>query len=125
MKTFNHKLKVLLFVMLIGLSFSCKKENISPKPEPTPFSATLESGVTTLPAAGGKLNIKISAGADGWWITSPQIDWLTITRIYGSGDFTLPVTVKPNTSGLARTVTIKVNPTFNLQAVTFNITQDK
>ncbi|MCX2451437.1 BACON domain-containing protein [Pedobacter sp. PLR] len=125
MKTINHKFKLLLLVMLIGLSFSCKKEKISPKPEPTPFSAVVEAGVTSLPAAGGKLNIVISAGADGWWITTPQTDWVTITRMYGSGDFKLPVTVKPNTSGVARIVTVKVNPTFNLPAVTFNITQDK
>lgn len=125
MKTINHKLKILLCVMLIGLTFSCKKQNISPKPEPTPFAATLEEGITTLPAAGGKLNILIKAGADGWWITTPQADWLTLTKVYGSGDFKLPVTIKANTSGIARMVSIKVNPTFNLPAVTFNINQDK
>ncbi|MBB2149255.1 BACON domain-containing protein [Pedobacter gandavensis] len=125
MKIFNYKLKLVLFVMAIGLTISCKKENLSPKPEPTPFSAALEAGVSSLPAAGGKLNIVITAGADGWWITTPQTDWVTITRMFGSGDFKLPVTIKANTSGVARVVTIKVNPTFNLPPVTFNINQDK
>lgn len=125
MKTINHKLNLLFFVMVISLALSCKKENISPKPEPTPFSAVMEGGVTTVPAAGGKLNIVINAGADGWWITTAQADWVTITRMYGSGDFKLPVTVKANTSGVARVISIKVNPTFNLPAVTFNINQDK
>jgi len=125
MKTINHKLNLLFFVMLISLAFSCKKENISPKPEPTTFSAVMEGGVTTVPAAGGKLNIVINAGADGWWITTGQMDWVTITRMYGSGDFKLPVTIKANTSGVARVISIKVNPTFNLPAVTFNINQDK
>ncbi|MBC8987971.1 BACON domain-containing protein [Pedobacter sp. N36a] len=125
MKTINHKLKLLLYVMLIGLACSCKKEQGSPKPEPTPFSAVVEGGLTTVPAAGAKLNIVISAGTDGWWITSPQPDWLSITRMYGSGDFKLPVTIKANTSGQARTVSINVNPTFNLPPVVFKINQDK
>lgn len=125
MKTIKYTWKLLLYVMLISLSFSCKKESGSPKPEPTPFSASVEGGLSTIPAAGGKLNILITAGADGWWITSPQIDWLTITRTYGSGDFKLPVTIKANTSGQTRALTIKVNPTFNLPAVTFIVNQDK
>ncbi|WP_316840220.1 BACON domain-containing protein [Pedobacter gandavensis] len=125
MKTISYKLKILLLVMFIGLSFSCKKEHNSPKPQPSPFSASIEGAPATIPAAGGKIDILITAGTDGWWITSPQINWLTITRMYGSGDFKLPVTVKENTSGVARVISIKVNPTFNLPAVTFNITQDK
>jgi len=120
----NPKLKLLLYVMLISLAFSCKKELGSVKPEPTPFSAVIEGGLSTVPAAGGKLNIVISAGADGWWITTPNTNWLTITRMYGSGDFKLPVTVKENTTGKARVLSINVNPTFNLPAVTFNINQD-
>lgn len=120
----NPKLKLLLYVVLIGLAFSCKKEVGSPKPEPTPFSAVVEGGVSAVPAAGGKLNIVISAGANGWWITSSQPDWLTITRMYGSGDFKLAVTIKANTTGQARVLSINVNPTFNLPAVTFNINQD-
>jgi hypothetical protein len=125
MKTINHKLQLLILALVICLTLSCKKENISPKPQPTPFSAALEGGVATLPAAGGKLNILISAGTDGWWITTAQADWVTITRMYGSGDFKLPVTVKANTSGVARVVTINVKPSFNLPAITFNINQDK
>ncbi len=125
MKILNHKLTLLLFVMVSSISFSCKKQNDLTKPEPTPFSAALEEGVTTLPAAGGKLNIVISAGANGWWITPAQPDWVTITRMYGSGDFKLPVTIKANASGTARVVSIKVNPSFNLPAVTLNINQDK
>ncbi|ALL05010.1 hypothetical protein AQ505_05575 [Pedobacter sp. PACM 27299] len=120
----NPKLKLLLYVLIIGLASSCKKEVGSPKPLPTPFSAVVEGGGSSFPAAGGKLNIVISAGADGWWITSSQPDWLTITRMYGSGDFKLPVTIKANTTGQARVLTINVNPTFNLPPVTFNINQD-
>jgi len=111
--------------MVIGLTLSCKKENIAPKPELSSFSATLEGGEVTVPAIGGKLNILISAGTDGWWINTAQTDWVTITRMYGSGDFKLPVTIKANTSGAVRIVSLKVNPTFNLPAVTFNINQDK
>ncbi|WP_316821077.1 BACON domain-containing protein [Pedobacter gandavensis] len=125
MKTIKYRWNLLLFVMLIALSFSCKKESGSPRPEPTPFSASIEGGQTTVPASGGKLNILISAGADGWWVTSAQIDWLTITRMYGSGDFKLPVTIKANTSGQPRVISIKVNPTFNLPSVTFTVNQDK
>lgn len=121
----NPKLKLLFYVMLIGLACACKKQEGSPRPEPTLFSAVVEGGLTTVPAAGGKLNIVISAGADGWWITSTQPDWLTITRMYGSGDFKLPVTIKANTTGQARVLSINVNPTFNLPPVTFNISQDK
>lgn len=125
MKTITHKLKLLLYVMFIGLACACKKEVGSPKPESTPFSAVLEGGISSVPAAGGKLNIVISAGADGWWITSPQVNLLTNTKMYGSGDFKLPVTIIANTTGQARTVSINVNPTFNLPPVTFNINQDK
>ncbi|WGQ11839.1 hypothetical protein QG516_09305 [Pedobacter gandavensis] len=125
MKTINHKLKLLLYVMLIGLACACKKEVGSPKPEPSAFSAVVEGGLTTVPAAGGKVNIVISAGTDGWWLTSPQVDLLINTKMYGSGDFKLPVTIKENTTGKARMISINVNPTFNLPPVTFNINQDK
>lgn len=125
MKTFNYKLNLLLFVIAIGLAFSCKKESVAPKPQPSPFTAVVEGGVTTLPAAGGKLTILIGAGEDGWWVTTAQADWVTLTKVYGSGDFKLPVTVKANTSGVARIVSLKINPTFNLPPVILNINQDK
>jgi len=125
MKIFNYKLNILLFVMTIGLMLSCKKQDSFPKPQPSTFTATLEGAVTSVPATGGKVNIVIRAGADGWWVSTEQASLLTIGRTYGSGDFTLPITIKANTSGVSRVISLKVNPTFNLPAVTFNINQEK
>lgn len=110
---------IISFVALFG---SCKKQNLPAKPEPSAFSAALKNnGIFT--AAGGKDTIVVNGGTNGWWITMPDNDWVVIAKRYGSAEFSLPVTVKPNTTGVAREITITINPTFNLPPVAIKLTQ--
>lgn len=110
---------VLFFVALLG---SCKKQNLPVKPEPSAFSAALKNN-TVFTAAGGKDTIVVKGGTNGWWVTMPDNDWVVITKRYGSAEFNLPVTVKPNTTGIAREITVIINPTFNLPPVAIKLTQ--
>ncbi|CAL1519689.1 BACON domain-containing protein [Chitinophaga sp. MM2321] len=108
-----------LFIMAIIIVFSsCRKDEMPAKPQPSPFTASID-GSTTFPATGGTANIVISAGADGWWVTVPATEksWCVIKKIYGSGDFTVPVTIAENTTGTARRVAVTVSPTFGLPPV--------
>ncbi|TWF37336.1 all-beta uncharacterized protein [Chitinophaga polysaccharea] len=116
-------MKHLMYILLVISLMSCGKDKQPVKPQPSPFSAVLENNANTFPASGGTANIVISAGADGWWITLPASNWCNVGRLYGSGDVKVPVTIKPNTSGAKRNITITVKPTFNLSPVTLTVEQ--
>lgn len=111
-----------IIIILVTIFCSCEKQNIPVKPSPSDFSAVLKNN-TTFSAAGGKDSIVVKGGTDGWWVTIPDNDWVVITKRFGSGDFNLPVTVKPNTTNLAREMTVIINPTFNLPPVSIKVTQ--
>ncbi len=116
MKLRIYIISILLLSAVLG---GCRKNDLPAKPQPSPFNASIKGGAATLPAAGGTPSILIAAGADGWWIVVPddKKTWCSITRVYGSGDLEVPVSIKANTTGLPRTVEVAVNPTFNLPAV--------
>ena len=126
MKRFIPRLSVVwLLLLAVGL-WQCVKYEVPPKPQPSPFSATLEANKASFPATGGTVNILIDAGANGWWIVVPddKKSWLAITKVYGAGNFSVPVTVRPNTTKAARTVEVVVNSSYDLPPVKLEIKQD-
>jgi hypothetical protein len=117
--------KIIVFAFLILLNISCKKQQLPVKPMPSPFSVTIENS-TTIPPAGAKVMVDIKAGSDGWWLTIPPETktWCTSSQVYGSGDKSINITFKPNTTGARRSVNIIFNPTFDLPAQTITFQQD-
>lgn len=118
MKNIKYIAVLLIFILCI----SCAKEDPN-IPKPSPFKVV--ASTTALGSEGGSITFNITAGSDGWWITYPNgtPTWLSISRMFGSGDFSLPVVVQPNKTGVARTVSISVNPTFGLDPVLITVTQ--
>lgn len=102
---------------------ACSKQDMPVKPEPSAFSASMENGVTNFGATGGSGNIVVSGGTNGWWVTVPSNNWCVITKTYGSGDFKIPVTIRPNTTGSPREITVTIHPTFGLPPVSIKLTQ--
>lgn len=74
---------------------------------------------------GSTVNINLKAGSDGWWIIVPDStkSWCVITKIYGSGDYQVPVKFKLNATGAHRTSVVTLNPTFSLKPVQLTFTQ--
>ena len=94
-------------------------------PVPSPFSVAFEAG-NTIDAAGGTLNLKITAGTNGWWIeTSSGSSWCTVDRMFGSGDRVLTVRATANNTGDDRQAVITISPTFDLPSQTITIFQEK
>ena len=112
-------------ICMLLLMASCKKDELPSKPEASPFSVSLESE-TSIPSEGGTANLSIKAGSNGWWIeiSEESKSWCTVTRMYGSGDYTLPVVLKANTTGQSRTASVKVSSTFGIPPVTVSIKQN-
>lgn len=122
MKRIQNILAVLALLIMVS---SCKKDEIPAKPEPSPFSVALENQ-NSLPKQGGVVNLVISAGSNGWWIEIPEDakSWIVINRVFGSGNVTLPVTVKENSTETSRTASVKVNSTFGLPPVVIELKQN-
>ncbi len=123
---YHHTIKALLLLILSVSFWQCVKYEVPPKPQPSPFSASLEGNKASFPASGGTVNIIIDAGSDGWWIVVPENSksWLSITKIYGAGNFSVPVKILPNTTKVARKVEIMVNPSYNLAPVKIEVSQE-
>lgn len=116
----------IVVIVLFSLFWSCAKDEMPEKPQPSPFSVSAEGDNLTVPVSGGIINVNVKAGSDGWWIVVPTTEktWCVVTKIYGSGDYKLPVTFKPNTTGAVRTVSVTFNPTFGLAASNMTFTQN-
>lgn len=117
--------KIVAFVFVIFLGFSCKKQRLPDQPVPSPFSVSVENS-STIPAAGTKMVVDIKAGSDGWWLTIPPETktWCASSQVYGSGDKSITITFKANTTGSSRNVSIIFNPTFDLPDQTITFHQD-
>lgn len=120
-KIYNLRLGMAL-ALVLGLT-ACDKDELPPKPQPSAFSATVENNTVSFAPSGGTANIVVNGGTNGWWITMPANNWCVITRQYGSGDLKVPLTIRPNTSGAPRDITIKVHPTFDQPPVEIKLTQ--
>lgn len=121
----KSKIKMLCALFCMMMSISCKKQNLPPKPEPSPFSAVLQNPAT-IPSDGGNALIDIKAGSDGWWVVIPEDakTWCSSSQLFGSGDKTIKITFAKNNSGVSRSVVLQVNPTFGLPAESFNFQQN-
>ncbi len=117
-------INVVIFFLLIAVMSSCKKQNIPAKPEPSDFSAMLK-GTIPFPASGGVDTIIVHGNTEGWWVTLPDNNWVVISKKYGSGEFKLPVTIKANTTGTDRELSVQINPTFGLPPVAIQVKQSK
>lgn len=122
----KSKIYIILGILFMLVYSSCEKDdNINFEPVPSTFSAQAQ-GTTTLGTSGGTVSIAITAGTIGWWVEIPaEATWCTVTKKYGSGDLTLPVTIQGNKSGTDRQTNLIIHPTFDQQPVTINITQTK
>ena len=120
-KTYSNRC-LLMLAVFSGLT-ACEKKDLPPKPEPSAFAAVVANNTVSFPASGGTANIEINGGTNGWWITMPTNNWCVITKQYGSGDFRLPVNIRPNTSGMAREITVTIHPTFNQPPVAIKLSQ--
>lgn len=122
-KIYSHQLLLILFVALVGFT-ACKKENLPVKPQSSSFTAAMKN-TTNFTAAGGKDTVVISAGADGWWVTIPgtSSSWCSVSKIFGAGDYLLPVTIKANTTGVLRQVVLTLSPTYSLPPVSITLSQ--
>jgi hypothetical protein len=122
-KIYSHQFLFILFVAFLGFT-ACKKENLPVKPQSSPFSAAMKN-TTSFTAAGGKDTGVVSAGADGWWVTIPSTStaWCSVSKMYGSGDFLLPVTIKANTTGAPRQVVLTLSPTYSLPPISITLSQ--
>jgi hypothetical protein len=123
MKSFN---KIVIFLLLLPFAFSCKKQDLPAKPQPSPFSVTVQNAAT-VPAGGGKVMVDIKAGSDGWWLTIPPEAkaWSGSSQLFGSGDKTITLTFSANATGSPRSVMIQFNPTFDLPVETISFQQSQ
>lgn len=121
----KHYIYILSVVFLIASTWSCSDDMPAP-PVPSGFNIQLEQNSNTVEADGATLNLTISAGANGWWITQPtDSEWCVIAKKFGSGDYTLPIKIGKNTTGKERSIAITVHPTFNLEPIDLIINQNK
>ncbi len=125
MRRKSQYINAAMVIVSLIIFYSCKKQNLPVKPSSSDFSAMLKMN-SAFPPIGGKDTIVVKGGTNGWWVTIPDNnDWVIITKRFGSGDFNLPVTVKPNTTNMTRETTVIINPTFNLPPVSIKVTQTK
>ena len=122
-KIYSHRLFFILLVAFLGFT-ACKKENLPVKPQSSAFSAAMKN-TTSFTAAGGKDTVVVNAGTDGWWITIPgaSTSWCSVSQMYGSGNFLVPVTIKANTTGAPRQVVLTLSPTYGLPPVSITLSQ--
>lgn len=113
----SYALSITMLLLLIITA--CKKEPMPAKPQPSAFTVELKDGTVVYPASGAKVDVVINAGSNGWWMVVPEESksWCTSSKLFGSGDQTVVITLAPNTTGEARKAEVVINPTFNLEPV--------
>lgn len=125
----NYILAAIFSIAVFMPGSSCKKADMPYKPEASPFTVTVEGDKMNIPAGGDTLRLNIKAGANGWWIVIPEDkkSWAEPLnkRMFGSGDLTLPLIIRRNATGIARSVTIDINSSYNQPKITFTFNQAK
>ena len=90
-----------VFVTLLAIS-SCKKTKISPQ-------LSVSNITDTIPESGGSKPLSFTSN-DEWSIDTTGIGWLHLSHASGnSGDATITLTAPANTTGISRTVLLKLN----------------
>lgn len=121
----KSKNKLIGLLVLTIFLFACKKQELPDKPQPSPFSVTVQNPAP-VPSNGGNVLIDIKAGSDGWWIVIPAdaSKWCSSSQVFGSGDKTVTLKLSANSTGQSRSVNIKFNPTFSLPADSISVQQN-
>ena len=90
-----------VFIALLAIS-SCKKTKISPQ-------LSISNITDTIPESGGTKSLSFTCN-DDWSIDTTGFGWVKISPIAGgSGDATITLTAPANTTGISRTVILKLN----------------
>lgn len=90
-----------VFISLLAMS-SCKKAKVSPQ-------LSISNITDTIPAVGGNKSLLFSSN-DEWSIDTTSIGWLKLSQTSGnSGDANITLTAPANTTGISRTVLLKLN----------------
>jgi endoglucanase len=91
-----------ILICLLAIS-SCKKTKVSPE------QLSISNITDTLPEGGGTKSLSFTCNGD-WRIDTTGFGWVKISPIAGSsGDATITFTAPANTTGISRTVLIKLN----------------
>lgn len=119
----NTLVKFYFILLVIITSTSCSSDDLN-VPQPSPFSVEIQNG-NTIDKDGGKIELIISAGSNGWWIETPTNtnSWCIIPKKFGAGDYKMSVDIKKNDTDSPRSVDIIVNSTFNIAPITISINQ--
>jgi endoglucanase len=108
MKTIHLKIRNLSFllgtVVILSAFFSCRKTNEAPV-------LTLSNITDTIPESGGTKSLSFTCNSE-WSIDTSGFGWVNISPISGnSGDATITLTAPANTTGISRSVLLKINST--------------
>lgn len=118
MKKFIYVFSLALF---IGLFASCTEDDGAVYPTPSAFSVSPTT--SSVDVAGGTIEVVIKAGTLGWAVSTTDT-WCKISKLYGSGDATVILTIAPNTTDAPRTGVVEVHPTFGQEPVFIDISQN-
>ena len=90
-----------IFITLLAIS-SCKKTKVSPQ-------LSISNITDTIPENGGTKSLSFNCN-DEWSIDTTGFGWVQISPVSGtSGDATITFTAPANTTGISRTVILKLN----------------
>jgi endoglucanase len=90
-----------IFITLLAIS-SCKKTKVSPE-------LSISNITDTIPESGGTKSLSFTCN-DEWSIDTTGFGWVNISPIAGgSGEATITITAPANTTGISRTVLLKLN----------------
>lgn len=90
-----------IFITLLAIS-SCKKTKVSPQ-------LSISNITDTIPESGGTKSLSFTCNEE-WSIDTTGFGWVNISPIAGSsGDATITLTAAANTTGISRTVLLKLN----------------
>ena len=118
-------MKKILYVCSLALFIcffaSCTEDDGAEYPTPSAFSVSPTA--SSVDVNGGTIEVVIKAGNLGWAISTTD-NWCKISKLYGSGDATVLLTIAPNTTDSPRTGVVEIQPTFGQEPVSVAITQN-
>lgn len=120
----SYKINILILI-IASIFWTCSDDDKPYKPTGSPFKVELEGGTNTVQADGGTLNLLIDGGTNGWWIElSENTNWCKPAKMYGAGDFKLPINITKNDTGKERKTILTIHSSFEKQTFEFSINQE-
>lgn len=113
-------LYIISVVFTVAIFTSCTEDDGAVYPTPTEFSAS--PSAADYETTGGVVEVIINGGNLGWSIEASDT-WIQLSKVYGSGDATIEISVEANTSEGSRTGTVVISPTFEREPITIEIKQ--